>query len=106
MAHPIETKFVLGQLDVPSMPKQFFNISSYCMLLTLTVHLFLSSEKRYDDAVLWNGTPHCNPFRMQWFFTLQIWIISQPAAYVLFVYTHIQFEVCLVAKKKSSISSP
>ncbi len=48
--------------------KKVFNISSYHPKLTPTVHRFLFSKKRSNGAVLWNGAPYCNPFRMQWFF--------------------------------------
>ncbi len=54
--------------------------------------------------VLWNSALHCNLFRMQWFCNLPIWTISRAVAYVLFVYTPIQFKMCLIIKK-SSVSS-
>ncbi len=68
------------------------------MELTLRLRPFLSLKKRYDK--LWNCALHCNLFRMQWFCNLPVWNISQPVAHILFVYTPIQFEVCLVAKQK------
>ncbi len=73
--------------------------SSYHTALTLTEHPFLVLKKKFNNAVLWNGVPRCNSLRMQWFCNLLIWIISQPVAFVLFVYTLIQFEVCLVTEK-------
>ncbi len=57
----------------------------------LTVDSLLSLKKRSNDAVLWNGTQHCNQFRMPWFCYLPIWIIIWPVAHVLFVYIPIQF---------------
>ncbi len=72
--------------------------------LTPTLRLFLPlGEKKSDNAVLQNGAPHCNLFRMQWFCNLPIWIISWPVENVLFVYTSIQLEVCLILREKEKV---
>ncbi len=54
--------------------KSFWHIFIPHRINTNNLSVFVFGKKQSDEVVLWNGAPHCNPFRMQWFCNLPIWI--------------------------------
>ncbi len=100
---PIETKFVLGQLDVSSVLRKqsFQHLFIPHEIKNNSVFVFVLEKK--EGSVMWYcEIVHCTitHSKCRDFVICQFGLSANSSAYFFFVYTPILFEVCLLNKKK------